>query len=109
MGARAYERRDDSVRLAVPEYGKGYKCKIVLPGVLDASQYSIFSVVVQSPTGQVKKVRLTPEAYLGIVAATNFKQRARKMMEYYYADLLQYAVAGTPNRLEYDQGFRQER
>jgi len=39
------------------------------------------------------------------VAATNFKQRARKMMEYHYADLLQYAVAGTPNRLEYDQGF----
>jgi NAD+ synthase len=27
------------------------------------------------------------------------------MMEYYYADLLQYAVVGTPNRIEYDQGF----
>jgi NAD+ synthase len=104
-GAGCYERRDDAVRLAVPEYGIGYKCKIVLPGLLDASRYSIFSVVVQSPDGQIKKVRLTPEAYLGIVAATNFKQRARKMMEYYYADLLQYAVAGTPNRLEYDQGF----
>lgn len=26
-------------------------------------------------------------------------------MEYYYSDLLQYAVAGTANRLEYDQGF----
>ncbi len=104
-GARCYERRDDSVRLVVPEYGDGYKCKIVLPGLLDASRYSIFSVVVQSPDGQTRKIRLTPEAYLGIVAATNFKQRARKMMEYYYADLLQYAVAGTPNRLEYDQGF----
>lgn len=104
-GARCYERRDDSVRLVVPEYGEGYKCKIVLPGLLDASRYAIFSVVVQAPDGQTKKVRLTPEAYLGIVAATNFKQRARKMMEYYYADRLQYAVAGTPNRLEYDQGF----
>ncbi len=104
-GARCYERRDDSVRLVVPEYGDGYKCKIVLPGLLDAGRYSIFSVVVQAPDGGTKKVRLTPEAYLGIVAATNFKQRARKMMEYYYADLLQYAVAGTPNRLEYDQGF----
>src|SRR5205823_7246826 len=31
--------------------------------------------------------------------------RTRKMIEYYYAELLQYAVAGTPNRLEYDQGF----
>lgn len=104
-GARCYERRDDAVRLVVPEYGLGYKCKIVLPGMLEPSRYSIFSVIVQSPDGQIKKVRLTPEAYLGIVAATNFKQRARKMMEYYYADLLQYAVAGTPNRLEYDQGF----
>ena len=104
-GARCYERRDDAVRLVVPDYGPGYKCKIVLPGLLDARRYSIFSVVVQSPDGQKQKVRLTPEAYLGIVAATNFKQRARKMMEYHYADLLQYAVAGTPNRLEYDQGF----
>src|SRR4029078_2419136 len=104
-GARCYERRDDAVRLVVPDYGPGYKCKIVLPGLLDAGRHSIFSVVVQSPDGQKQKVRLTPEAYLGIVAATNFKQRARKMMEYHYADLLQYAVAGTPNRLEYDQGF----
>ncbi len=77
----------------------------MLPGLLEPSRYSIFSVIVQSPDGQTKKVRLTPEAYLGIVAATNFKQRSRKMMEYYYADMLQYAVAGTPNRLEYDQGF----
>jgi NAD+ synthase len=105
MGARCYQRRDDSVRLVLPEYGAGYKCKIVLPGLLDAGRYSIFSVVVQSPNGQTQKIRLTAEAYLGIVAATNFKQRARKMMEYYYADLLRYAVAGTPNRLEYDQGF----
>jgi len=27
------------------------------------------------------------------------------MMEYHHADRLLYAVAGTPNRLEYDQGF----
>jgi NAD+ synthase len=27
------------------------------------------------------------------------------MMEYYHADRLNFAVAGTPNRLEYDQGF----
>jgi NAD+ synthase len=50
-------------------------------------------------------VRLPLEAYLGILAASNFKQRTRKMMEYYYADRYHYAVAGTPNRLEYDQGF----
>jgi NAD+ synthase len=27
------------------------------------------------------------------------------MLEYYHADRLMYAVVGTPNRLEYDQGF----
>ncbi len=50
-------------------------------------------------------MRMTPESYRQMVAATNFKQRTRKMMEYYHADRLNYAVAGTPNLLEYDQGF----
>lgn len=103
--ARCYERRDESVRTVVPEYAEGYKSKIVLPNLVDADRYAVFSVVVQSPDGATKKVRLSSKAYLGIVAATNFKQRTRKMVEYYYADLFQYAVAGTPNRLEYDQGF----
>jgi NAD+ synthase len=58
-----------------------------------------------APDGTRTTHRLTAEAYLGIVAATNFKQRARKMLEYYHADRINYAVAGTPNRLEYDQGF----
>ena len=39
------------------------------------------------------------------MAATNYKQRARKMTEYYHADRLNYVVCGTPNRLEYDLGF----
>src|SRR5256885_9354468 len=43
--------------------------------------------------------------YLGVIAATNMKQRTRKQIEYFHADRLNYAVAGTPNRLEYDQGF----
>jgi NAD+ synthase len=104
-GARCYERRDDAIRQVVPEYGDGWKSKIVLPNLMDGDSYSVFSIVVQSPAGESRKVRLSPSSYLGIVAATNFKQRVRKMMEYYHADLLAYAVAGTPNRLEYDQGF----
>lgn len=104
-GARCYERRDEAIRKVVPEYGENFKCKIVLPDMIQSDRYAVFSVVIQSPEGEQKKVRLSTEAYLGIVAATNFKQRARKMMEYYHADLNNYAVAGTPNRLEYDQGF----
>jgi len=100
-----YRRRDEAIKSVVPEYGSDYKCKIVLPSVLEDDRYRIFSVVVQSPDGEQTKVRLTPAAYLGMVAATNFKQRTRKMLEYYHADRLNYAVTGTPNRQEYDQGF----
>ena len=100
-----YERRDEAIRRVIPEYGKGWKSKIVLPNLVEKSQYALFSVVAQSPSGEMKRTRLTAEAYLGVVAATNFKQRVRKTMEYYHADRLWYAVTGTPNRLEYAQGF----
>ncbi len=89
----------------MPEYGPGYKSKIVLPNILESDGYKHFSLVVQSPEDVQTTTRLTAEAYLALVAATSFKQRVRQMIEYYYADRSQYAVAGTPNRLELDQGF----
>jgi NAD+ synthase len=102
---RCYERRDEAVRTVVPQFGKGWKFKIVLPSVLGTDGYRLFAVVAQSPEGETIKVRLPAAQYLAIVAATNFKQRARKMLEYFHADRLNYAVLGTPNKLEYDQGF----
>ncbi len=103
--AGCYRRRDEAIRSAVPEYGDGWRCKIVLPDQITQANYAIYSIVVRAPSGEERRVRLPLDAYLGIVAATNFKQRVRKMMEYYYADRLRYAVAGTANLLEHDQGF----
>ncbi len=102
---RCYARRDEAIRTLVPEYGPGYKCKVVLPETSSGASYAVPSVVVQSPDGALSKTRLTAEVARAITAATNFKQRTRKMVEYYQADRLGYAVIGTPNRLEYDQGF----
>jgi NAD+ synthase len=104
-GAGSYRRRDDAIRKVCPDYGPGYRSKIVLPSVIDSSSFRLFSVVVMASDGTQAKHRLTAESYLGIVAATNFKQRVRKMLEYYHADRLNYVSSGTPNRLEYDQGF----
>jgi NAD+ synthase len=103
--AGCYRRQNEAIKAVVPDYGPGWKSKIILPSVLADDIYRIYSVVAQSPTGQYTKARLSLDAYLSLVAATNFKQRTRKMLEYYHADRLNYAVAGTPNRLEYDQGF----
>ena len=100
-----YRRRNDAIRTVIPEFSDNWKCKIVLPSVTDTQQFRFYTVIAQRPDGTTIQKRLPADAYLGIVAATNFKQRTRKTLEYYHADRLNYAVAGTPNRLEYDQGF----
>jgi NAD+ synthase len=100
-----YRRYDQAVKTLIPEYGEGWKSKIAISDVLENKGFSVFSLVAQALNGDLIKKRLPLNAYLEIVAATNIKQRTRKMLEYYHADRLNYAVAGTPNRLEYDQGF----
>ena len=96
-----YQRRDAFIRRLVPDFGEGWGCKVALSG----GAYNITQLVVQSPAGAQQKMRMPLDVYLGVVAATNMKQRTRKQLEYYHADRLNYAVLGTPNRLEYDQGF----
>jgi NAD+ synthase len=103
--AGCYTRRDQAIRSLIPEYAPGWRSKVMLPSVVESDQYRIFSVIAQAPDGTQRRARVTPATYLELVAATSFKQRTRKMMEYYHADRLNYAVVGTPNRLEYDQGF----
>jgi len=103
--AGCYSAQDDAVKTAVPEYGPGWRCKLVLPSILDSDRLNLTRLTVESPAGAQQTVRLSHRAYLQMVAATNYKQRVRKMTEYYHADRMNYAVAGTPNRLEYDQGF----
>ena len=104
-GAGCYQRRDAAIQSVIPEFQPDWKSKLVLPPLMQGARFSLSSVVVQSPDGERQQARLTLDAYQTVVAATNFKQRCRKMMEYYHADRLRYAVIGTPNRLEYDQGF----
>ena len=100
-----YQSYDSAVRRVIPEYARGWKSKVVTSDIFDNRGFSLLSIVAQSPDGTIIKARLPLTPFLEIVAATNFKQRSRKMLEYYHADRLNYAVAGTPNRLEYDQGF----
>jgi NAD+ synthase len=103
--AGCYRRRDEFIREVFPEYTPEFRCKLVLPDVLAGRGYNVHQLVIESPDGTQHRARPPLHVALGIVAATNMKQRTRKQIEYYHADRLNYAVAGTPNRLEYDQGF----
>lgn len=99
-----YEWRDAAIKKIFPEYENDWKNKIAIAGGLEGA-INYFNLIVQSPQGETKEAKLGLQEYLQIVAATNFKQRIRKTVEYFHADRLNYAVVGTPNRLEYDQGF----
>ena len=99
-----YRARDEAVRNTLPEYGEGWKFKIVIDGGTEG-RINRFRLVAQSPDGAMHERDLALADYLTIVAATNFKQRIRKTLEYFHADRLNYGVVGTPNRVEYDQGF----
>ncbi len=100
-----YERQTEAVRMVFPDYGDGWRCKIVLPSLLEGDRLNVAQLAVADPAGNERRARMPPAAYLQMVAATNFKQRTRMMIEYYHADRLHFAVAGTPNLVEYDQGF----
>jgi NAD+ synthase len=100
-----YRRRDAAIREALPAYGPGWKAKLALPPLEEDGRFRLFQLIAEAPDGDRRIVRLPADPYRRIVAATSFKQRTRKMVEYFHADASGYAVIGTPNRLEYDQGF----
>jgi NAD+ synthase len=107
-GFGCYPRRDEAIRRIFPEYNPqgGYKAKIGLPqNLLDEDTLNVFSLTIVTPDGEEKSQRLPLRDYFQIVAASNFKQRTRMAMLYYHAELRNYAVIGTANKNEHDQGF----
>jgi NAD+ synthase len=99
-----YSSQQDVLRRAVPGFGEGWRFKLAISSAM-GGKVSVTRVVAEDPAGVRHEARLSVADYQQLVAATNFKQRVRKTLEYYHADRLNYAVIGTPNRLEYDQGF----
>jgi len=102
-GLGFYSRRDDAIRRVFPDYEPSWRHKLVRSP--PSGGIIFFSLVVERPDGSEEARRMPPEAYQELISATNMKQRVRKVLEYTWADRLGYAVIGTPNLLEYDQGF----
>jgi NAD+ synthase len=106
QGYSCYERRNAAIKRVIPQFETGWNVKIVLPGdLLDSGTLNIFTLVVDSPSGGQYRQRIPLKEYYQIVASSNFKQRSRTNMLYYYAECNNYAVAGTPNKNEHDLGF----
>lgn len=106
-GFGCYRRRDEAVVSIFPEYNPtDYKMKIgVNKRGLDQNLPPVFSITIIDKNGEEKSKLLPAAAYLQIVAASNFKQRSRMSMLYYHAERMHYAMIGTPNKHEVEQGF----
>ena len=105
-GFGCYERRDEAILRVVPSFDKTKdKAKIEIKQNIAENIPAIFSVTVIKPKGEVISKLLPAKEYLQIVASTNFKQRSRMAMLYYHAERMHYAVIGTPNKHEVEQGF----
>lgn len=105
-GFNCYKRRDEAISHVIPDFNPNTdKAKIVIKQKIDTNIPPIFSITVITPDGQEKSKLLPAKEYLQIVAASNLKQRSRMSMLYYYGEKLHYAVIGTPNKHEVEQGF----
>ena len=101
-----FRRRDLAVRRVFPDLAEEYRAKITLAGeVLDRDRVPYFNLVVDQGDGGQLSRRMPADAYLQVIAATNMKQLVRTLVEYTHAESRNYAVLGTPNRLEYALGF----
>lgn len=98
-----YRQRDEAIRKVFDDYEPSWGHKLVRSP--PSGGIVVFSLTVERPDGERETRRVPPVAYRELLAATNMKQRVRKLVEYTWADKLGYAVLGTPNLLEYDQGF----
>lgn len=107
-GFGCYQRRDAAIQRLFPEFDAraGYRCKIVLPPLQPGDDaLNVYSLTIIAPGGKIKTCRLPLPEFLQIVAASNFKQRTRMAMLYYHAECRHFAVIGTANKNEHDQGF----
>lgn len=107
-GFGCYRRRDEAIRRVFPDYNAaaGYTAKIGLPqNLLDGDSLNVFSLTVIDPAGRARSAPLGAREFLEIMAASNFKQRTRMSILYYHAERDNYAVIGTANKNEHDQGF----
>ncbi|GAB1405870.1 MAG: NAD(+) synthase [Lentimicrobiaceae bacterium] len=106
-GFKCYERRDEAIQRVFPDFNpKTWKSKIGLnKSGLDQKLPPVFYLTVIDESGKQHSKIIPVQEYLQIVAASNFKQRCRMSMVYYYAEKMHYMVIGTANKHEIDQGF----
>ena len=96
-----YEKKDQVLKRACPEYNpRIHKTSLVLPNFLDQEVLNVPYIRLIKDGQTVAKHRLKASDYLEIIGLQGVKQRSRMLVQYMYAEKLNYVVCGTTNKTE---------
>jgi NAD+ synthase len=96
-----YEKKDQIIKRTCPEYDPEiHKTSLVLPDFLNQGLLNVPYIKLIKDGESVGKYRLKASDYLELIGLQNVKQRSRMIVQYMYAEKMNYAVCGTTNKTE---------
>ncbi|MGB9939714.1 NAD(+) synthase [Methanosarcina sp.] len=96
-----YDQKEQIIKKTCPEYDPGiHKTSLVLPDFLNQGLLNVPYIRLIKDGETVARHRLKANDYLELIGLQNVKQRSRMIVQYMYAEKLNYAVCGTTNKTE---------
>lgn len=96
-----YEKKDRLMKRTCPEYDpKIHKTSLVLPDFLNQGLLNVPYIRLIKDGETVAKYRLKANDYLELIGLQGVKQRSRMLIQYMYAESMNYVVCGTTNKTE---------
>jgi NAD+ synthase len=96
-----YEKKEQVIKRACPEYDpQVHKTSLIFPDFLDQELLNIPYIQLIKDGETVGKYRLKANDYLELIGLQGVKQRSRMIVQYMYAERMNYVVCGTTNKTE---------
>lgn len=96
-----YDQKEQIIKRTCPEYDPDiHKTSLVLPDFLNQGLLNVPYIRLIKDGETAARHRLRANDYLELIGLQNVKQRSRMIVQYMYAEKLNYAVCGTTNKTE---------
>ncbi|MGA9189379.1 MAG: NAD(+) synthase [Methanosarcina sp.] len=96
-----YEKKEQIIKRTCPEYdARIHKTSLILPDFLDKEILNVPYIRLIKDGETIVKYRLKANDYLELIGLQGVKQRSRMVIQYMYAEKMNYVVCGTTNKTE---------
>jgi len=103
--ASVYKIREEIIQKFFPDFNNSCKYRLIFSENFDNDGLSIPYLEIKDSDNQLHTIKISPNDYLTITAATNIKHRTRMSRLYYHAEKNNFLVCGTTNKAEFQQGY----